>query len=177
MFGPLDGPITVSNTFATINFIMWCLHAKLIRSLPSFSTRSTQAPAWTPVLLAVVSKHTNLLRSVRFHSWMRLNTAVAYACPFPYGNLGTPNNFIVPSPDTRTARRSNSSFVVKAGNILPSQCTVNGQFGSKDAWISLAAISRSLHLALLIDSLLMARAKGLCPSDCAAAAMMYVAFL
>ena len=63
MFGPLDSPISVSNTFSTISSIMLCLYAKLNKSLPSFFSRSTHAPAWAHVLLAVVSKYMNLMWS------------------------------------------------------------------------------------------------------------------
>ena len=100
-----------------------------------------------------------------------------YLCLTSYfWECGIPNNLIVPSPDTRTARQSTSFFDIKAGSIFPSQYTINGQFGSKDSCISLIATIQLLHLAFIIDSLLIARAKELCLIE-SAAAMLCTTFL
>ena len=148
-----------------------------MKSLPIFVSSRIQAPAQAPVLIAVVSNDINFMWSVRLHSWTKLNTDVASASPVPFGNFGTPSNFHDPSPDTRTARRSTDSFDSRAGNMFPSQCIVSKQFGVKDACNSFAAVSRCCRLAFRIDSLLSTMLDGLWPSDSAAAARTYVAFL
>jgi len=59
-----------------------------------------QRPALTPVLLAVTHE-LNAISYGRFHSWMRLNTAVAADCLVAFGSLGTPTTsfFYLQTPE------------------------------------------------------------------------------
>lgn len=136
MSGPLEGSMRTLKTCVTIISWMWCLHARLIRSLLSFCLRRMHAPAWRPVLLAVVSKDIHRTHSEMFQSSNSVNTAAACASSVPLSNRGTPKSFM-PSPDTNTTNLSTVFFDVNAGSILPSQCTVSAVAGEKDAWIFL----------------------------------------
>ena len=66
---------------------------------------------------------------------------------------------------------------MRAGSILPSQWNVSELFGTNDARISIAVVSRWCRLARRIDCLLRTMLDGLCPNHSAAAARIYVAFL
>ena len=109
---------------------MWGLQAKLTRSFLSNCSRSTQTPAFSPILLAVVSKDISFtLCKIPFLK--KIDTAVACCSPEPFGICRTPKSFIIPS-DTRTANWSMYSLDDCTGSIFPSQFTVSGTWGSKD---------------------------------------------
>src|SRR6218665_894445 len=78
--------------------ILRCLQVRLMMFLSLFFSTRTQASTWAPALVAVVSNDINFTRSARFHSWTKLNTAVASASPVPF------RIFVHPSQDIRTAR-------------------------------------------------------------------------
>ena len=107
LFGPLDGPMSVSNTLATISSIY--VMPSWSDFCQAFFPRS--APAWDPMLQAVVSKHTNLMWSAKFHHWMRLSTAIISA-RFRFVIL-VPDNFIVPPPDTGMEDYQHASLTIK----------------------------------------------------------------
>jgi len=69
---------------AGTNSIMWCLHARCKRFFPSFCSSRTQTTFLFHVLLEVVSKHMEAMRSTRHQFPIKRATTEIWASPVAY---------------------------------------------------------------------------------------------